>query len=180
MSDQKGSGGFGGPKKPKATFGDAMLGIPSGSRDDRDRGGGGRGKGGDRKGPRGDRGPGDRGAKPGGAQAAAPAPKREEKKGGPMVVVRRAGGAVETRKLDADQPAAEPVAAAAEPAAGSCTRVPARRLPTVPRNTMVPGSRPPAISIAGSGRAPAPKAASPCWPVTTGRSTATPADPATT
>ncbi|MFT3707005.1 MAG: S1 RNA-binding domain-containing protein [Archangium sp.] len=52
-------------KKPKATFGDAMLGRAAGERQDGDRG--------DRK------------------------PKEERKSGGPMVVVKRAGGVVETR-----------------------------------------------------------------------------------
>ena len=43
-------GGFGGPKKPKATFGDVMLGIPSGGKD-RDGGGKGKPKGKDKKAP---------------------------------------------------------------------------------------------------------------------------------
>src|SRR5262245_55324527 len=84
VSDEKsGFGGKGGgPKKPQATFGDVMLGIPSGARD-RDGGGRGprreRGGGGDRP-PRGDRrGRDDRGerraepqATPEGAEGAAP------------------------------------------------------------------------------------------------------------
>ena len=70
-------------KKPKATFGDVMLGIPSGQQGER-----------------------------GGSRDRAPAreerkePRREDRRGpGPMVVVKRAGGAVETRKLDDVQPA---------------------------------------------------------------------------
>ncbi len=63
MSDQK---------KPAATFGDVMLGIPAGGRD-----------------------------KAEGSRDE----KRGERKGGPMVVVKRAGGAVETRKADAPAPA---------------------------------------------------------------------------
>lgn len=58
MSDQK---------KPAATFGDVMLGIPAGARD----------------------------------KADGPRDEKREKKGGPMVVVKRAGGAVETRKAEA-------------------------------------------------------------------------------
>ncbi len=89
MSDEKSGGGFG-PKKPKATFGDVMRGIPAG------KGGSGeeprRREGGDR-GPRRDR-P-DR--KPREERSAAPA---EDKKG-PLVVVRRASGAVETRTVEA-------------------------------------------------------------------------------
>lgn len=80
-------------KKPKATFGDAMLGRPSGQgegdrkRDERPAGGG------DRK------------------------PREDRKTGGPMVVVKRAGGAVETRGSGAPEapkadgaPAVTPVA----------------------------------------------------------------------
>ncbi len=71
-------------KKPKATFGDAMLGIPSGG-----------GERGERR---------DRPAR----EERKEQPRREERKGaGPMVVVKRAGGAVETRKLDAPAPTAE-------------------------------------------------------------------------
>jgi small subunit ribosomal protein S1 len=110
VTDQN-AGGFGGPKKPKATFGDVMLGIPSGRGGesdkpkgrggDRDRkGGGGGGRGGDRNGPprQDSRGP--------SKEAAAPVEKKaEEKRPGPMVTVRRASGAVETRTMD-EAPAA--------------------------------------------------------------------------
>ena len=121
MSDEKngsvgsgggdGAGGFG-PKKPKATFGDVMLGIPSGRADerggrDKDRrssspkpsgeAGGGRPQGGapreDRR-PRNDRGGG--GGRGGG----------ERQNQGPMVVVKRASGAVETRGPVSPAPAA--------------------------------------------------------------------------
>jgi small subunit ribosomal protein S1 len=102
-------GGFGGPKKPKPTFGDVMLGIPSGRGGESDKP---KGRGGDRGGDRNkDRG-GDRNRDRGGpqqaagAQAPAPAPKKtEEKRSGPMVTVRRVGGAVETRTIE-DAPAA--------------------------------------------------------------------------
>ncbi len=70
MSDQK---------KPAATFGDVMLGIPAGAREKSDA-------------PRGD---------------------RQERKGGPMVVVKRAGGPVETRRADAPVPTASAEAAPA-------------------------------------------------------------------
>jgi small subunit ribosomal protein S1 len=63
-------------KKPAATFGDVMLGIPAGGREKTDGP------------PRDD--------------------KREKKAGGPMVVVKRAGGAVETRKAEAPAPAPAP------------------------------------------------------------------------
>ncbi len=73
MSDQK---------KPAATFGDVMLGIPAGGRD----------------------------------KAEAPKGDRPERKGGPMVVVKRAGGAVETRKAEGAAPAGEaPEKAAVKP-----------------------------------------------------------------
>jgi small subunit ribosomal protein S1 len=69
-------------KKPAATFGDVMLGIPAGGRD----------------------------------KAEAPKGDRPERKGGPMVVVKRAGGAVETRKAEGAAPAGEaPEKAAVKP-----------------------------------------------------------------
>ncbi|WP_434390790.1 S1 RNA-binding domain-containing protein [Melittangium boletus] len=107
-----GAGGFG-PKKPKATFGDVMLGIPSGG--GREERGGGRGGGGERRPdrPRDERSAGPRGP----SQEGAGAPREdrrprgdsrgggrgggggggERKPQGPMVVVKRASGAVETR-----------------------------------------------------------------------------------
>ncbi len=109
MTDQN-SGGFGGgPKKPKATFGDVMLGIPSGrggesdkprDRGGKDRGGKDRG-GGPPGGNRNDRGGGGQRSDRNGGQSAAPAQKKpEEKKSGPMVTVRRASGVVETRQIE--------------------------------------------------------------------------------
>jgi small subunit ribosomal protein S1 len=132
---QGGGGGDGmGPKKPRATFGDVMLGIPSGNRDDK--GGGGRG-GGTRpdrpeRGPRPERqegapsgdapkGDGSReqggqrrergGGGGGGGGGRDRGPRREDRKPqGPMVVVKRATGQVETRPL--------------EPATGTVTATP--------------------------------------------------------
>jgi len=76
-------------KKPKATFGDVMLGIPAG-----------RGE--------------ERAEKPEGEKKPA-----AEKKGGPMVVVRRSGGMVETRSLEVKtiEPAVAAPAQAEAPAA---------------------------------------------------------------
>ena len=102
MSDDNNKFGFG-PKKPRATFGDAMLGIPSG--------------GGERDRPKRDsRGPGrDRPRED--AQAPAPSaeepkrdarpPKKRESKApkGPMVVVKRASGVVEERGQLGEKPA---------------------------------------------------------------------------
>ncbi|HSP78759.1 MAG TPA: S1 RNA-binding domain-containing protein, partial [Myxococcaceae bacterium] len=128
MSDEKngsvgngGAGGFG-PKKPKATFGDVMLGIPAG-------------RGGERE----ERGSRDRReerpSKPQGEAAAQPkqgAPREErrprergERGGrggerrpqGPLVVVRRASGVVESRGAVTPTPAP-----AAEQATGEETR----------------------------------------------------------
>jgi len=108
VTDQNSGGGFGsGPKKPKATFGDVMLGIPSG--------GGGKPDGKSRGGERGGNDRNDRGNR-GGPQGQSPAPKKpEEKKGGPMVTVRRASGAVETRQIE-DAPARPETAEAVAPA----------------------------------------------------------------
>jgi small subunit ribosomal protein S1 len=129
--DQKGPG-FG-PKKPRATFGDVMLGIPAG------RGGEDSGKSkGDRR----------REERPSGqASEAAPSepPRREPRKPerrkpqGPLVVVRRASGAIETREPGAETPAVEPAAtegtAAPEtaPAAEAAAPVPT---PPAPRSAL--------------------------------------------
>jgi small subunit ribosomal protein S1 len=114
-------GGPGGAKKPKPTFGDAMLGIPSqssnrdGPRDNGNKRDNNRGGGRDRR-------------------DAAPAGPREERKApspGPVVVVKRAGGAVETRKLEAPAETAvapEGTAAAPEPVAHEAAPV----TPTAP------------------------------------------------
>ncbi|XXF81158.1 S1 RNA-binding domain-containing protein [Myxococcaceae bacterium GXIMD 01537] len=102
-----------GPKKPKATFGDVMLGIPAGRSDREGRGGGDRERGGGRGKPQGEgagpssagpreerrpRGDRDRGGERRGGG--------EQRKPGPMVVVRRASGAIETRGPAGEQPAA--------------------------------------------------------------------------
>ncbi|MCE9671283.1 S1 RNA-binding domain-containing protein [Myxococcus stipitatus] len=143
MSDEKngsnagGPGGLG-PKKPKATFGDVMLGIPSGGsgrgegggRGERggERGGGAPGRGRDSRPeggpprddrrPRGGGGGGDRGERRGGG---------ERRPSGPMVVVKRASGAIETRGPVGDAPAeatatAEQTSAAAEASAAPAPR----------------------------------------------------------
>jgi small subunit ribosomal protein S1 len=136
-----------GPKKPKATFGDVMLGIPSGGRSEGGRGerGGERRGGGERGGGRGDRG--EREAQPrpeGGAPREGGRPPRGgdrggERKGGgeqqrrpsgPMVVVKRASGAIEQRTLTGDKPAdaaatAEVTSAAAEASAATPAPTPA-------------------------------------------------------
>src|SRR5262245_22772478 len=115
--------GFG-PKKPKATFGDVMLGIPAGrageeKKSDRpkgdrprgDRGGEGRR---DRGGQRHENKPAQEGGAP--AQAKEPqrrdrggqGPKKEQKRPqGPLVVVKRVGGAIETRELEEGKTAPE-------------------------------------------------------------------------
>ncbi|ATB33398.1 30S ribosomal protein S1 [Melittangium boletus DSM 14713] len=148
MSDEKkgsmgsgggdGAGGFG-PKKPKATFGDVMLGIPSG-RSGEDRGGG-RGGGGER---RSDRPREDRAAKPqGAAQEGAPRDERrprgergggrggggggERKPQGPLVVVKRASGAVETRgPVTPEATASAPAESAPETEASAAPVAPAK------------------------------------------------------
>ena len=124
MSDEKSGsnsrgGSFDAPKKPKATFGDVMLGIPAG-RSGEERGGGGRER-----------------SKSGGApsqqddrkrsQPAAKAPRPEEKKQGPLVVVRRASGAVETRELEGAAPAQVHEDTAATASAGAEGSAPSSR-----------------------------------------------------
>ncbi len=90
-------------KKPKATFGDVMLGIPAGRGEERSE-------------------------KPEGEKKPA-----AEKKGGPMVVVRRAGGMVETRSLEVKtiEPAAPAAAEAAAPAEAAAAPKPELK-PLVP------------------------------------------------
>jgi len=129
--EQKGpdKGGFG-PKRPRATFGDVMLGIPAGrggEREERRR---------DAR-PRGERRRGERPSSgsqtpstPASGESAAPtegapaeAPRREARKPerrrnqGPLVVVRRASGVIETRGPEESTPAAAPVAPEPEAAA---------------------------------------------------------------
>src|SRR5678816_1774325 len=110
--DQKGPDKGFGRKKPRATFGDAMLGIPAG------RGG----EQGER--PKGER----RREKPASAAAGetppADPPRREPRKPerrkpqGPLVVVRKASGAIETRGPESprvEEPAAAAVQASVVP-----------------------------------------------------------------
>jgi small subunit ribosomal protein S1 len=146
VSDERFGGS--GPRKPRPTFGDVMLGIPAGrggEREERPRKGKGPGQGRGEGAPRG----GSRAPKsPPPAEASTPAvvqppegepsaaapvakPRRPERRRpqGPLVVVRRATGVVETRELterpEASSPAAEEAvtqdvvepAAQAEPAA---------------------------------------------------------------
>ncbi|HLL01264.1 MAG TPA: S1 RNA-binding domain-containing protein [Myxococcaceae bacterium] len=172
MSDEKsgsGSGGFGGPKKPKATFGDVMLGIPSGGGQREGRGGGDRGRGGnDRRGgerdarprpegeaggastapreerrPRGDRdqrgGPGDRGPRSGGGGERRGGGERKPQ--GPMVVVKRASGVIETRGPVGESPAAATATAeatGAQAAAGGETPAVAPTPAPTPRPAPAP------------------------------------------
>jgi small subunit ribosomal protein S1 len=178
VSDEKnGSGGTGGgaggfgPKKPKATFGDVMLGIPAGRGGEREERGG---RDRDRQGPpRGERREreaqpaakpeGEAGAQQAGAREGAPREERRPRGGGergggerggrgggerggrgggerrptgPMVVVKRASGVVETRGPVTPAPAA---AAPAEPA--ETTEAPAPTAPVAsaaPRPTPTP------------------------------------------
>lgn len=96
-------------KKPKATFGDVMLGIPSG-------------QGGDEK------------REP---REQKPREEKQEKKKGPMVVVRRASGAVETRNGDAPKPGASAEAAPADStdAAGAASETPKPKVEPVRPNS---------------------------------------------
>lgn len=108
MSDEKS-----GPKKPKATFGDVMLGRPSGGgRDERrsDRKPGAAGSEGRPAGERGERG--------GGGERRGGGDKRGQ---GPMVVVRRASGQVETRPIDAPATEGTPAEGAPQAAAPEAT-----------------------------------------------------------
>ena len=106
--DQKGPDKGFGPKKPRATFGDVMLGIPAG------RGGDDPGK------PKGERRREERASGQPGEAAPSEPPRREPRKPerrkaqGPLVVVRRASGAIETREPGAETPAAEPTVPATE------------------------------------------------------------------
>jgi small subunit ribosomal protein S1 len=179
VSDEKsgsGSGGFG-PKKPKATFGDVMLGIPAGRAGEREGG-----RGGDRGGDRGrggsDRRGGDREARPrpegepGGASAGAPREDRrprgerdrgprgggdqrggggerrggERKPQGPLVVVKRASGVIETRGPVGEQPAAAASTAPAPEGAPAteeaAVAAPAAEASAAPAPTPAPAPRP--------------------------------------
>jgi small subunit ribosomal protein S1 len=123
VSDERFGGS--GPRKPRPTFGDVMLGIPAGrggEREERPRKGRGRGEGAPRGDSRAPKSPPAAQAStpavvqpPEGETAAAPAakPRRPERRRpqGPLVVVRRATGVVETRELterpEVSAPAAE-------------------------------------------------------------------------
>jgi small subunit ribosomal protein S1 len=106
--DQKGPDkGGSGPKKPRATFGDVMLGIPAG-------------RGGEpQENPRGERRRDEPASAAPGTEPAAEPPRREPKKPerrkprGPLVVVRRASGAIETRGPETPK-SEEPAVAAVE------------------------------------------------------------------
>jgi small subunit ribosomal protein S1 len=133
--DQKGPDKGFGPKKPRATFGDVMLGIPAG------RGGDDSGK------PKGERRREERASGQPGEAAPSEPPRREPRKPerrkaqGPLVVVRRASGAIETREPGAETPVAEPTAPATEsstapehaPAAEAAAPVPT---PVAPRSAL--------------------------------------------
>ncbi len=153
MSDEKNKGGFG-PKRPTATFGDVMLGIPSGRGGEKEGRGGGRdqkrgdrrdekrpqgapasGEGqsaapseGDRKGGRGDR-----GGKRGGGEAREPKAAK-----GPMVVVKRASGVIETRAPESTDAAAPSEASAPEAAAEQAPveRAPKKVVPSGPTGAL--------------------------------------------
>jgi small subunit ribosomal protein S1 len=89
---------FGGPKKPRATFGDVMMGVRAGEggeKSDRDR-------------PR---------PSPRPEKTERPEKPEKKDKGGPLVVVRRASGAVETRTMDEPKAAPAVDAGGSEPAA---------------------------------------------------------------
>lgn len=151
MSNEQSGGGSGfggGPKKPRATFGDVMLGIPAG--------GGGEGKPGGRR-PEGDRGGrggersgggrGGEGGRAGGerreARPEARPEQKEKRPSGPMVVVRRASGVVETRQAGEAPKSPEATEAAeatpsesvhAEPVEAPVAAAPARPVaPVAPR-----------------------------------------------
>lgn len=147
-NEQGGSGGSGGfgPKKPRATFGDVMLGIPSGGRSD-ERGGG---RGGDRgRKPERERGEGRPEPRSAGGAEQRP-PRGEQERGGrrqeprkpqgPMVVIRRASGAVETLGAQGEQPAEAAAPAASEPTSGPAPSeaAPRERAPRRPQVTPAP------------------------------------------
>ncbi|HVP59044.1 MAG TPA: S1 RNA-binding domain-containing protein [Myxococcaceae bacterium] len=129
--DQKGpdKGGFG-PRKPRATFGDVMLGIPAG-------------RGGEKQErPRAERRRDDPASAAPTTEPAAEPARREPRKParrkppGPLVVVRRASGAIETRGPETPK-AEEPAAAAAE---ASAPGAPSGPEPTAPAPAPAPKS----------------------------------------
>src|SRR6516165_10551467 len=132
--DQKGPDKGFGPKKPRATFGDVMLGIPAGrGGEQQDR-------------PKGDRHRGERASASPGETPPSEPPRREPRKPerrkpqGPLVVVRRASGAIETRGGEASE-ASEPVpatesAAAPESAAPAPVEAAPAPTPVAPRSPL--------------------------------------------
>jgi len=141
VSDEKngsvgngGAGGFG-PKKPKATFGDVMLGIPAGRGGEREERGSR-----DRREERPSKPQGEAAAQP--KQGAPREDRRQRERGGrsgerrpqgPMVVVRRASGAVETRGEVTPTPAP-----AAEQATGEAPQAEAPEASATPAPTPAP------------------------------------------
>lgn len=128
MSDERKGGPGGGPKRPRATFGDVMLGIASG-RPGEERKGGRRDAQGSEK-PREERARGDsgrpsqereRGRKPQRREGGKPA--EAKKPQGPLVVVKRATGAVETRSLESAAPVPAPTSEPEPTAAPTETQV---------------------------------------------------------
>ena len=128
--DQKGPDKGPGPRKPRATFGDVMLGVPAG-------------RGGEqRERPRGERRRDAPASAAQGAEAPASEPARREPKKperrraqGPLVVVRRASGAIETRGPEtpkADQPEAAATEAGSAEAAEPVTPTP----PPAPKSAL--------------------------------------------
>lgn len=129
--DRKGPDKGFGPRKPRATFGDVMLGIPAG-------------RGGEREErPRGERrrdAPAS--AAPAGSETPqAETPRREPRKPerrkpqGPLVVVRRASGVIETRGPETPK-AEEPPPAAADEAGPAPVEAAAPAAPPVPRTAV--------------------------------------------
>jgi len=98
-----------GAKKPKATFGDAMLGIPSGQRDE------GRPEKKERK--------------------------KDERPKGPMVVIKRASGAIETKAPEPEGPVVEVKPAVAAPSGEVKPQVTPAPAPTSPLYEEVPESQ---------------------------------------
>lgn len=162
-----GSGGSGGmgPKKPKATFGDVMLGIPAGRGGERgersDRGGKDSGRRGGERGERGERSErpqGPREERPPRQEAESGArPPREERRPrdkergggrerrpqGPLVVVKRASGVVETRgPITPSAPAAPAAAPAPEQPAEAASASPEPEVSAAPAPAPVPRPTP--------------------------------------
>ena len=131
--DQKGPDKGFGPRKPRATFGDVMLGIPAGrGGDQQDR-------------PKGDRRRDQPASTTSSESPPSEPPRREPRKPerrkaqGPMVVVRRASGVIETRGPDAPA-STEP----AEPTAPATEGAPPAEAVASPTPTPTPTPTPPA------------------------------------